>query len=426
MKNRFLFFIALGALLLAVDVLTPLGYGVYIGYILAFTLFIKYSDRKYISALSAIYIIFIISGLFLSPQHVSSIWAPIFNRIAATLVIIIFGVLAISEKEAKQISAEVLERIKDIFIALDKTFRITFMNKSAKDFAGFSEEITGKSYFELFPEAANSIFEKSFNESLNLQQPVHFEGELNSNGNFLDVSVYPSKKGISIFAKDITQTVISEKQLKKLLLEKENLLKEIQHRTKNNLQLILSLLNLQLNNLQDEVSLKILNETRTRILSISMLYDKLYLGNNAYVVNMAQFIRDIVTKMDTAANFGIVKMDNDIDIEDIKLSMDAAIPLGLIINELYTNSLKYAFNGSRRGAVLIKMYYDKEEQDCLVINYKDNGKGLPEDFDLEKSTGLGTSIISSFVEQLEGTIHCRNNNGAEFNIRLKVPQTVSN
>jgi PAS domain S-box-containing protein len=420
---RFLLFIAAGTIVFIIDTIAPLGYGIWLLYILLIYFFISYSDKNNIKILSGIYICFLIGGYFLSPPAVELKYIPIFNRFTTALILTFFTVLGIREKEAKKISSELLERIKDIFIAIDRKFRIIFMNNSAQKFLGLPEEAAGKSYFEIFPEAKNSIFEESFTKSFTEQHPVHFEGEILSTGNFFDVSVYPSDKGLSLFAKDITKTVISERKLKKLLHEKEVLLKEIHHRTKNNFQLILSLLNLQLNNIHEELTVRILNETRARILSIASLYDKLHFSGNIYSVNMHHFIKDIVVKMDTAANFGIVKMDHELDIDNIFLRLDTAIPIGLIINELYTNSLKYAFNGSRQGAIKIKICFEDEKH--LLIKYKDNGKGLPEHFNLD-SGSLGTSIISSFVEQLDGSISFFNDHGAEFDIRLKVEKPEEN
>jgi PAS domain S-box-containing protein len=417
-SGKLLLSLAAGFLIFLFDIMVPIGYGIWLFYVVLFYLFITYSDKKNIASLAGLYITLIIIGYFLSSPAMELKYIPIFNRLAASLIIIFFAILGIREKEAKKISAEILERIKDLFIALDKTFHVIFMNKSARKFAGLEEEVQGKDYFELFPDAKNSLFEEAFHKSISSQQSVHFEGEFQTKGEFLDVSVYPSYEGISIFAKDITETVKSERALKRLLQEKEVLLREIHHRTKNNFQLILSLLNLQLGNIQDELSMRILNETRARILSIASLYDKLHLSGNVYTVDMQQFIKEIVVKMDTAANFGIIRMDQEIEVEEMKLKLDVAIPLGLIINELYTNSLKYAFNGNRRGAIKIVMHF--EDDDTLYLKYKDNGKGLPEDFNLERHGGLGSSIISSFVEQLDGNISFCNNHGAEFDIRLKI------
>jgi two-component system, sensor histidine kinase PdtaS len=417
-KRRLYSFVAAGLIIFLFDAITPIGFGVWLFYVVLLYLFVRQAEKKHISSLTIFYIILIIAGYFTSPQNYTTLYVPVINRLTASILLIFFAVLAVREKEAKKISAEILERIKDLFIALDKTFRVIFMNKSAQKFVGIQDEVAGKDYFELFPDSRNTIFEESFQKALAAQQSVHFEGELASKGEYLDVSIYPSDKGISIFAKDITKTVKSERELKKLLREKEVLLREIHHRTKNNFQLILSLLNLQINNIQDENSIRILNETRSRLLSIATLYDKLFMSGSVYTVDMNQFISDIVVKMDTAANFGIVKMDHDIEIEDVKLKLDTAIPLGLIINELYTNSLKYAFNGSRRGAIKIRMHFESAE--TLCIYYKDNGKGLPADFDIENNEGLGSSIITSFVDQLDGNLKYYNNQGAEFEIRLKV------
>jgi PAS domain S-box-containing protein len=417
-SGRIYIFVAAGLLIFLLDSLIPIGYGVWLLYIILFYISIRYSDKNQITALAVVYTILIYIGYFLSPENNDMRYAPIINRFAATLVIIFVSVLSIKEKEAKKLSTELLERIKDLFISLDKKLRIIFMNRSAHEFSGKSEMVSGASFSEVFPVDGNSLFEDSFKKALTSQEAVHFEGAIPQTGNYLTVSVYPSEKGLSVFAKDITDSVKYQNDLKKLVDEKEILLREIHHRTKNNFQLVLSLLNLQLNSIDDKLSSRILNETRTRILSIASLYDRLNFSRGSYSVDLSQFISEIVVKMDTAANFGIIKLDNELEIDSIQLNPDTAIPIGLMINELYTNSLKYAFNGSRRGAIKIKIHVT--EGNILHIHYKDNGKGLPADFNIETSGGLGSSIITSFVEQLEGTISYCNNNGAEFNIVLKI------
>jgi two-component sensor histidine kinase len=416
-RIHFYFFLIAGLGTFFIDSQIPLGYAPWLFYIILMFIFISFGDKNKIIQLTVIYTILLIAGYFLSPGVSFNPDIPVLNRLAAILVLGLTSLLGIREKEAKKVTLEILERIKDIFIALDTRFKIIFMNKKAHEIALVNETVAGKDYFEIFQQQDDTLrpfLEKALAE----QQPLHLEKRLSVQENILDVSIYPSDKGISIFAKDITDVVKSEKKLKKILKDRDTLLKEVHHRTKNNLQLIISLLNLQFNTAGTEEMKKMITETKSRIISLAVLYDQLYLSGNTYTVDLCAFLKDIVMKLEKASNFGLIKMNHDLDIEPCRISLDHAIPLGLIINELYTNSLKYAFNGNRTGAITIKAFYEGEDQ--LKVHYKDNGKGLPADFNIDSSDGLGSSIISAFVDQLEGTLEYRNNNGAEFNMFLKI------
>jgi two-component sensor histidine kinase len=407
-----------GLVILYIDSITPLGFGVWLSYVILLFIFIRHAPVEHIIFVTIFYLILLTTGYFVSPPAAAIPFTPIVNRIGAGIVLLFFALLGYNEKRLKQDKAEILERINDLFIMIDKSFNLQFMNASAKKYNDLNDEVTGKHYFEVFPEIKNTLFEEKLKESLNTRINQHFEGELPEN-KYLDFSLYPSDKGISIFAKDITHRVTAEKNLKKLLKEKEILLKEVHHRTKNNLQLMLSLLNLQINKLDNETIIRILNETRARLLSLAKLHDKLQVHGDIYNIDMQTFIEDIIVKMETAANFGLVKISHQIEIDSVKLKMDTAIPIALIINELYTNSLKYAFADKENALVTIKLYFDNAGS--LIVYYKDNGKGFPKGFSLYDSEGLGSSIILAFVDQLDGKITYKNGDGAEFVIRIPAP-----
>ena len=406
-----------GLLVFIIDALTPLGYAPWFFYVVLLSLYIIYTDKKYITALASFYTILLIPGYYLSPPATSEYYIPIINRVAAALIMLLLAILGLRDAAVKKISAEILERIKDLFIAVDKNFKITFFNKSAMLISGLRENPVGRDIYEVFPVLQNELIQSRINTAFISREPVNFQYSLRVSKNILDITLYGSEKGISVFARDITEKVRAERKLTNLLHEKDMLMREMHHRTKNNFQLVLSLLNLQISTIQDELAIKILNETRGRLLSITILYDKLYRSGNFYTVAMESFISEIIEGMETAANFGMIKMHNELKIEDARIGIEAAIPIGLIINELYTNSIKYAFDGSMAGSILVEMKFI--DQNTLFIRYKDNGKGLPENFNLENG-GLGSSIISGFVAQLDGEISHRNNKGAEFEMKLKV------
>jgi PAS domain S-box-containing protein len=419
MKNLTkLIYFGAGFVVFYIDTVTPLGFTPWFLYIFLLFTYILYSNKQKIVAIASFYAILIITGYFLSPPLIANEGIPLVNRLIGIIMVAFLAVLGLKEEAAKKISSEILERIKDLFIAVDEKLNITFLNKSAMEFVGTQEDVVGRDVLEVIPNHDNVVLKKRMQEALYTRTPLHFELDLSNSDKYLDVSIYTSSKGLTVIAKDITERILAEKRLVKLLEEKETMMKEMHHRTKNNFQLVLSLLNLQINSVKDELAIKILNETRARLTSITLLYDKLFRTGDFYTVDMQMFISDIIKNMEMAANFGIIRMNHDLNIEPAKIGIECAIPLGLIMNELYTNSLKYAYNGSRTGNIKLEMVF--LDNNTLYVKYNDNGKGLPENFNLGDAGGFGSSIISAFVEQLTGEIAFRNNNGAEFEMKLNV------
>ncbi len=418
-------YISAALIVFYIDVITPLGYAPWVFYLLLLFIYSTYSNKKYIIHLAVLCSVLLVPGYYLSPDFPPDKFTTGINRIEAVIIMFIIVILGLREEKAKKISTEILDRITDLFVAVDKKFKVIFLNKSAMDFAGIKEDTTGKDLFEIVPPDVVEFTKVQFHQALLQKEPVHFKLNIQSLARVVEVSVYSSEKGLSALARDITEKVTAEKKLMNLLQEKEMLLREMHHRTKNNFQLVLSLLNLQIYSIKDKLAVQILNETRSRLNSVTILYDRLFKSGDIHTINLHTFISDIILNMETAANYGVLHMDHDLQIEDTGITIDAAIPIGLIINELYTNSLKYAFEGAGTGKVSIQMNFPDDE--TLIILYKDNGKGLPEGFDLYKSKGLGISIIAAFVDQLEGNITCSSNYGAVFEMKLKVrkhPETL--
>ena len=226
---------------------------------------------------------------------------------------------------------------------------------------------------------------------------------------------------------NITELVKTENELKEFekqkqletfeaLKEKEILLKEIHHRVKNNLQIIASILKLKDLQSDDEGIHDILLDCRSRVFSMAMIHEKLYRSENLARINLKDYITTLY--MHLSDEYGaddekiIIVCDCD---EDITLDIDTAIPCGLIINEILTNSLKYAFDESGGE---IKIDFHRKEDDRYVLRVKDSGKGFSEYYDYENSESLGMQLIYNLTAQLEGEIEVRNNPGAEYIITI--------
>ncbi|MBE0517381.1 MAG: response regulator [Methanophagales archaeon] len=212
----------------------------------------------------------------------------------------------------------------------------------------------------------------------------------------------------------------AEKQIKASLREKEILLREIHHRVKNNLQIISSLLYLQSKHIKDAVALDMFRDSQNRIKSMALIHDKLYQFKDLGKIDIAEYIRALAT--DLFHSYGVepdgVKLK--IDVHEVLLGVDTALPWGLIINELVSNSLKHAFPDGKEGTIRIELLRSVNEHTFILI-VSDTGIGFPKDFDFRNTGTLGLQLVITLVEQLNGTIELDRSRGTEFKITFAEP-----
>ena len=211
--------------------------------------------------------------------------------------------------------------------------------------------------------------------------------------------------------KELTQT---NHKLAGLLDEKELLLKEVHHRVKNNLQVISSLLNLQADYIKDPAALQIFTESRNRVRSMALIHEKLYQSHDLARIDFADYIRSLTSSLLAGYAQKSSQVRISVEIEQMMLGVDAAVPCGLIVNELVTNCFKYAFTNGRPGQIQIAMVRQPGEQ--LRLSVADDGVGFPKDVDFRNTESLGMQIITTLSEQLEGTVQMSNTAGTEFAI----------
>jgi PAS domain S-box-containing protein len=211
----------------------------------------------------------------------------------------------------------------------------------------------------------------------------------------------------------------AEKQLAKSVGEKDVLLREVHHRVKNNLQIIISLLNLQSRYMTDETTLSAFRESQNRIKAMALVHEKLYLSTDVSKINLDNYIRFLGNNLIQFFGMKGKGITLTLDIRDISLAIDTAIPLGLMMNELISNSLKYAFPNARKGEISVTIH---RQDMTLTILFKDNGVGIPADFDWRNAKSLGLRLVISLVEQLQGTIELDRTAGIAFNIVVKEKQ----
>lgn len=209
------------------------------------------------------------------------------------------------------------------------------------------------------------------------------------------------------------ERINAEEQIRTSLREKEVLLKEIHHRVKNNLQVISSLLSLQSRQVSDAATLEALRESQHRVRSMALIHEKLYQSDDLARIDFAEYVRNLATYLFRSYKASPAAISLSIETApDLRLSLDTAIPCGLIVNELVSNALKYAFPDGRSGEIGIAFGQLGDGRYSLKVC--DNGVGVPDGFDFRQSPSLGLQLVNTLIEQLDGSIELHRNGGTEF------------
>ena len=217
---------------------------------------------------------------------------------------------------------------------------------------------------------------------------------------------------------DVTERKRAEEKIKAALREKEVLLKEVHHRVKNNMQVISSILNLQSKYIKNNHTQKVFADSQNRIRSMALVHEKLYESKDLARIDFAEYVRSMTGYLLSLHGTGD-GVRFTIDIKDILLDINTAIPCGLIVNELVSNSLKYAFPKGRKGEIYIGLH--SAEDDKLILTVKDNGVGLPKGLDFRKTESLGMQLVIMLTEQLDGSIEVDKKKGTTFKITFADP-----
>lgn len=216
--------------------------------------------------------------------------------------------------------------------------------------------------------------------------------------------------------------VRTREELQHALDRSETLLQEVHHRVKNNLQIISSILNLQSDQVEDDESKEILQESRNRIEAMSFIHESLYCGNDFEKIQLTRYVQGLVSNLAYAYLKEKERIEVTYDIDDVGLALDQAIPCGLIINELVSNAFKYAFPNGMEGELKVGL---REKEGRLAIHISDNGIGLPESFVLEHCESLGLQLVCALIEQLDGELEYSKERGTRYLItfdKVKKPQ----
>ncbi|MBD1829560.1 PAS domain S-box protein [Microcoleus vaginatus GB1-A2] len=231
------------------------------------------------------------------------------------------------------------------------------------------------------------------------------------------------RKVIQAVVRDITDRKRDEDGIKASLAEKEVLLKEIHHRVKNNLQVISSLLKLQSRYIQDSRVSEMLKDSQNRVRSMALVHEQLYQSKDLSNIDFAEYIQNLAHNLFQAYEIHAEGVKLQTKIAQCSLNIDTAVPCGLIINELVTNALKYAFTGKIKGKINIDFTIDNNR--FCVLTVSDSGIGFPQDLDYRKARTLGLRLVGSLVKQIRGKIELLETAGTTFKITFSQPQLHS-
>ena len=306
----------------------------------------------------------------------------------------------------------------------DHSGRITEVNATASTMFGYStDELLNMNLKDLGISKSDEPYRNIYQELLTTSHAV-FETELpTKSGLFIPVEIsarlfsFLDKPTVIASIRDISLRKANEREMQESLEEKQLLLKEIHHRVKNNLQVIISLLNLQSRYITDPAIMSVITESQHRVKAMALVHEQLYQTRRFAVIHFKEYTQSLTSNLMSTFKVPLQKVEMIIDMdESIWINIDSAIPLGLIISELVSNSLKYAFPDSRNGRIEISLVTDNTG---YVLIVGDNGIGIPDTFSWEETRSLGLRLVRMLTRQISGTITRIPGEGTRFCIEFE-------
>lgn len=319
------------------------------------------------------------------------------------------------------------ENMPSVLMRYDRDLRVVYLNPKSEEYTGIPiDRFIGRTNRDVgMPEPLCGLWEEAIRDVFHKgrDRDLEFEFPLPEGTKTFYLKLAPERDpdgavghvlGVST---DVTELKAMEKALKASLAAKEVLFKELSHRTKNNMQVIVGLLSLQATELGDGKLIPIIMEAQNRIRSLALVHENLYRSGSVTSLSMKVYFRDLLTLLLQVHQGDDGPVKPVLDLEEIFLSIDAAQPCGLIINELVTNSLKHAFPDRKAGRIYLSL---RQREDDVELAYRDDGPGLPRDLDLSRIKSLGLKLVYNLaVHQLRGTVDLRHDPRQEFIFRFR-------
>lgn len=336
-----------------------------------------------------------------------------------------------ANRESEEKYRTILETIEEGYYEVDLAGNFTFVNNALCRITGAThDELIGMNYKAYMDEATAQRVYQIFNTIYQTGQANRYDewevtikdGSRRIHSGSVTLIRDPSGQPVGFrgVVRDVTDRRIAEERVRASLIEKEILLKEIHHRVKNNFQIITSLLNLQGNAITDEELLNVFMNSQNRIRAMSLIHEKLYQSADLARIDFAEYINVMAREL-----YSIFRCDPRVklvvDAEKVHLGIDQAIPCGLIINELLSNSFKYAFpSGGKGGKVKIRF---KRNNNAIELTVSDNGIGIPKNIDIQNIESLGLRLINLLTqEQLKGSVKLNRQKGTQFTITFTIQE----
>ena len=326
-------------------------------------------------------------------------------------------------EQALQKQRVAIEAAIDGVAMVDDTGSFTYLNQTHAEMHGYRQpgELLGKSWKELYSE--KEIARSRQEASPELAKTGKWRGTVTATRR--DGSTFAQEisltqiegGGLVCVCRDITDRIAAEQFVLSSLQEKEVMLKEIHHRVKNNMQIVSSLLNLQLDQLQDDKSRSLFIESQNRIASMALVHEKLYQSNDLAQIDFTDYLRELTENLVGTVGANARNISLQLMSSEVRLGIDTAIPCGLIANELVSNAYKHGFPQGGPGRVTLS--FERLADGRLRLEVADTGRGIPADVDLKKTKSLGMQLVHTLVRQLHGTIEVRRENGACFILHLQ-------
>jgi len=345
--------------------------------------------------------------------------------------------------ESKTALYGIINTAEDAIISIDSNQKIILFNKGAeKIFCYNSEEILGKDLNTLIPiphHSNHKIHIDNFSKSNEISKPMADRSEISGirkNGEIFPAEANISKvkiEGKQIFTailRDVSERKMIENKLRESLNEKEILLQEVNHRVKNNLQVILSLFALQGESINDPERTAMLSEIRLRIQSMAMIHEKIYKSERLGQINFNEYVKDLTTEIFHTYRLFSESVKLNLEIDQVPLEINRAVPFALILNELTSNALKYAFVEKEKGEIFISLKKDKREM--LILKVSDDGIGIPKKIKFNTTKTLGLRLVRVLASQLNGKAklkdnpYCKKSRGTMFIFQIPLVKNQIN
>lgn len=342
----------------------------------------------------------------------------------------IFALAAIIDvtdrKHAEEMIHLAVEAAPNGMVMTDYEGKIMIVNSTTEELFGYQrQELIGQSIETLIPvshrahhpDLRNHFLKHPSKRAMGHGRDLY---GLHKNGKEfpVEIGLNPIKTpaGVVVLASiiDITERKHQEEQLKAALKEKDLLLSEIHHRVKNNLQIIDSLLGMQSDTLHNNTAIEVLKESQNRVKSMALIHQILYQSLDFSRIDFSGFIQSLVSSLSASYALNPARIQINIDTDQVLIPIDVSIPLGLILNELCTNTMKYAFTGNHSGNIDINLKHQNSNH--FMVQVSDNGIGIPEDFDFENTTSLGLQLVQLLSEQISAELTIQRKNPTSFTL----------